>query len=188
MAFIGDVKTGKTSLMFELARDWKKAKPKDFTVFGYDHHGNKKDVIDINIIPSQENWDEALPRLRNSLIILDEKRFLHTEDRLKENWGLMLGDFMNRNNDIMFAVHNPKLILEKFTYFITHYYIFYTNSKEGGFKDKIPNYTKAYTASVFINKYVSLYGKGTYPNLPFVEVNNLTGDVNAYHIYNNFEP
>lgn len=182
MGFVGDTKTGKTATMFELAKAWKLAKPKDYTIFGYDHHGNKGNIIDVKIDISDDNWDEQLLKLRNCLLILDELRLLHGDDRLRKNWAKFLGDFQNRNVDVMYAVHNPKLILEKFTYFTSHYYVFKTNSREGGFKDKIPDYRLAYAASLLVNKYVSINGKGTYPNFPFVEVNRLTLTVNAYNM------
>lgn len=180
--FIGDTKTGKTTLMYQLAEYWKEKKPKDYIIYGYDHHGNKGNIIDVKIDISDDNWDEALPNLRNALVILDEKRLLHPEDKMRKNWSALIADFQNRNVDVFYAVHNPKLILERFTYFTTHYYIFKTNSKEGGFKDKIPDYQLAYGASLYINKYTTVYGKGTYPDFPFVEVNRLTGQVNAYNI------
>lgn len=184
MGFCGDTKTGKTVTMFEIAEYWKKVKPKHYTVYGYDHHGNKGHIIDVKIDISDENWDEGLPKFRNGLLILDEKRLLHSEDKLRKNWGKFLGDFQNRNVDVMYAVHNPKLILEKFTYFTSHYYVFKTNSREGGFKDKIPDYRLAYAASMLVNKYVQINGKGTYPNFPFVEVNRLKLEVNAYNMKN----
>lgn len=184
VGIIGDTKTGKTDLMFKLAKEWKDNKPKDFMVYGYDHHGNRGDIIDVKIDLSDDAWDEALPKLRNSLVILDELRLLHPEDKIRKNFSALLSDFQNRNVDVLYSVHNPKLVLERFTYFTTHYYIFKTNSKEGGFKDKIPDYRLAYAASVYINKYTTINGKGTYPNFPFVEVDRLNGEVNAYNIGN----
>lgn len=180
--FIGDTKTGKTTLMFELARQWKASKPKDFIVYGFDVHGDKKDIIDVNIELADETWYEKLPTLRNSLILLDEVGILHPEEKTRKEFKELCSSFQNRNNDVFYSVHNPKLILQTFTYYTTHYYIFKTNSKEGGFKDKIPDYRLAYAASVYINKYTTVNGKGTYPNFPFVEVNRLTGETNAYNI------
>lgn len=184
IGFVGDTKTGKTTLMYELARAWKAAKPKDYTVFGFDVHGDKGDVIDVKIDIADENWDSAIPNLRNSLIILDEVGLLHPEEKTRATFKNLCSSFQNRNNDVMYSVHNPKLILQTFTYYTTQYYIFKTNSKEGGFKDKIPDYRLAYAASLMVNKYTTANGKGTYPNFPFVEVNRLNGEVNAYNFNN----
>ena len=137
--FVGETKSGKTTLMFEFAKVWKSSKPKNYLVYGFDVHGNKGDIIDVKIDIANENWREDLPKLRNSLIILDELRILHPEDKTAKEFKELCSSFQNRNNDIFYAVHNPKLILELFTYYTTQYYIFKTKkmsymSNEGNTK------------------------------------------------------
>ena len=120
--------------------------------------------------------------LRNALLILDDYRTLHEQDKA-EAWLLYLLQARSEQNiDIMYSIHNPALVINMLTYFTTHYYIFYTQVQEGGWKKKIPNYTTCMAVSNYVNKYVKIYGRGKYPDFPYMIIDNENEEVIAQNM------
>ena len=79
-------------------------------------------------------------------------------------------------------VHNPSLVLNILSYFTTKYYVYYTESTLGSWEKKIPNYNLCLAASLYINRYVSIKGRGTHPNFPHVMVDNQNQKLTAVNI------
>jgi hypothetical protein len=179
--YIGHNRTGKTSLARRKAELWIQNNPNGI-VAGFDPQNKFSDLLDIVIRPADKSYGEKILRLRNALLILDDYRILHPNSK-SEPWLLDLMQFRSEYCiDIIYITHNPKLVLETLTYYTTHYYIFYTESRLGSWQDKIPNYIHCQTASMFINKYVSIHGKGSHPNFPHIIVDCLNQKLIAQNI------
>lgn len=165
--FIGDNRTGKSVTAEGVAQDWKEANPNG-NIVSHDPQKRFKNVSDFYIPSNQEDWAEQCSEMSDTLVILDELRLLHRSPIACKGLYPLMANRGEQNIDIIYIVHNPSLVLEYLTYFTTRYFMFYTNSKIGGFQKKIPNYTLAHSASYYINKYVRVYGKGEYPDFPFI--------------------
>ena len=80
------------------------------------------------------------------------------------------------NLDIIYMVHNPKLILERLSYFSTHFSVFRTESHANDFAEKIQKFLTCQQASSLINAYVRTMDEkeynAQYPNFPYVFVQN----------------
>ena len=180
---IGFNETGKTELAKEIAKDWKSTRPGQ-DVMAFDPTGKFKGIANKFLKEYEGDWLEEALKLRNGLLILDELRMLHpahqADRRLVKLFSMRSGEHWN--NDIIYIVHSPKLILEVLDSYTTHYRIFYTQARLNQWKDKIANYEGCISAHGLINKYVTEYGKGTYPNFHYVEVENLTGEITWYNI------
>lgn len=178
--FIGHNTTGKTPTAIEIAKAWKETRP-GFTVIGYDPQDKftEAGVLNIRIEANNPDWARVLCqqdpvtkrwKYGNSLLILDDYRMLHPSDAIDKGFLDLLALRVRMNMDIIFICHNPKLILERLSYYVTHYSIFYTESQLGAFQNRIPKYVACQRASVLINKYVLKYGRGQYPFFPHVVV------------------
>lgn len=190
-AYIGHNGVGKTSTALSLAKHWRSANKKS-KIIAFDPHeifSREKGLIN-NVIPaSDEFWAERLVQKKNgryifedSLLILDDYRAL-----LKGNQtpGDVMDLLMLRRRlgmDIIYITHNPKLVLERFAYFTTHYFIFYTESDFNDWSDRIPNYYECQKASHAVNKYVRKYGRGKYPDFPHIVVSTESNKSDTYNI------
>ncbi len=174
--FIGHNRTGKSVTAAQLAKDWKEGHP-DGVVMSFDPQRRFADVTDFPIKLSNSNWEDDICDLRNALLILDELRIIHPSAKCSDKFREFLQMRGEHNVDCMYIVHNPALVLNDLTYFTTHYFIYYTQAKLGGFEKKMPNYWLCYGASQFVNKYVKTFGKGEYPNFPYMVVENETEEM-----------
>lgn len=113
---------------------------------------------------------EKIDATRNALLILDDHRILHEEDKARPWIKYLLQQKDGYNIDIIYSCHNPIFVLNAVAAFTTHYYVFYTNMLDGSWKRKIPNYSLCLAGSNYVNKYVRKYGRGTYPNFPFMYI------------------
>lgn len=177
---IGTNGTGKTAKLKELLKKWKEYNTG--ITMGFDPHHELSDELDITINPTESNWREQVLRLRDGIIVIDDFKVLHPKN-ITESWLLNLMQFRRAwNVDIIMVTHSPSLVLTTMCYYITKYYIFYTETTLGSWKKKIPNYTQCQAASLYINKYVSIKGKGKYPDFPFMIVDNKTRKVTGVNI------
>ena len=163
MMFLGHNRTGKTSVALSVARLWKKTH-KGKNVICYDPQVNKfQEVVthDITNLKDSERL-EYLGTIYDSLVIFDDYRVMLDNDRTPSE----LLDFLQfrneRCNDVIFITHSPSLVLTRMTTYLTHYYIFYTQSLDKGFSDKIPSAHMLVKLKDLINKYVKNFGKGIY--------------------------
>lgn len=189
--FIGHTGTGKTSTCVELTKHWRRTH-RGAKVIGFDPHEmfSREKLLDNFISPSDEYWAERLMqrdktgryKFQDSLLILDDYRSLLTGSHTPRT---VLDLLMLRRKirmDIFYVTHNPKLILEKFSYYTNMYGIFYTESTASDFSDKIPHYAACQKASNAINKYVREYGRGTYPDFPHVLVTTESDELNFVNV------
>jgi len=167
--FIGTNRTGKSSVARQLIIAWKKANPNG-KVIAHDPQDNFTDLVDIFILPEDEDWALKCCKFRNCLIVLDDFRLINESSRPVEGLSTLLYFRAKWNIDIITIFHNPSLVINAIAHFISHYFIFLTNAQEGSFKAKIPNYSLCIAASEEVNKYVSLFGRGTHPKFPYIVV------------------
>ncbi len=167
---IGTNTVGKSPFAKKIAEWWKESRPGG-TVVSFDPQNNFEKVSDMFIPIEDKDWAKKCLSLRDTLLILDDYRLINKHDRSVDGLMELLYFREKRNVDIIYICHNPMLVINDLTYFTTNYFIFLTRTKEGSFKDKIPNYTLCVTASKTVNKYVEKFGRGSYPNFPYIEVN-----------------
>jgi hypothetical protein len=180
IGFIGTNRTGKTSKAVSMAEVWRDNN--DGPIMCFDPQNKFGHISDFNIVPSDDKYKEEILRMRDGLIILDDYRILHSKGQT-ETWMSDLMHFRNAYNlDIFYITHSPALVLNINSYYTTKYYVFYTESTLGSWQKKIPNYHQCQAASLYINKYVSVKGKGKYPDFPYVMVDNQNKQVTGVNI------
>lgn len=164
--WIGHNRTGKSALVLELAKSYKKSHKKN-KIISYDPQGRFKDVSDTRIYT--ENWEQFFNEkgqltIYDTLFILDDYRGLMHKDTLDSKFLEML---MLRNEyglDFCFVCHSPKLILERLSYYLTHVNLFYTSGDKDGFKasKKLMNIETIVQCREIINSYVVANNRGEY--------------------------
>ena len=180
---IGFNEMGKTVLAKQIAMDWKRSRPgRDIVAFDPTH--KFRGIANKFISEHEGDWLDELLKCRNSLIILDEFRMLHpphqADRRLIKLFSMRPSQHWN--NDIIYIVHSPKMVLETLDSYTTHYRIFYTQARSSQWKDKIANFENCVSAHNVINRYVTRFGKGTYPDFPYVEVDNIKGELAFFNM------
>lgn len=189
-ALFGANRVGKTTLLKNLIREWRKSHI-GCPVIGFDPQlairyedkngikvptGLLDEVIEIN---EKNTWVDRVLKKRNCLLVLDEFRLLHPSPQSSDHLLKLLAMWAQYNMDVMMTFHAPSLVLDTLTYYITHYMVFYTQAVKQKFQDKLSNFEIVLNASAFVNKYVEQQGLGEYPIFPYVCVNNKTGDLTA---------
>ena len=185
IGIIGTNGTGKSVTARKIAEQWRKTRPNG-DIIAFDPTDSFKGIANKFIYP-HEDWCGKILESRNSLILMDEHRILHPQAIAKARFAEVMSMRRDYAIDIIYIVHNPKLVIEILTYYTTRYYLFYTQAREGAFKDKMPNYSICVGASDFINDYVRelirVTGKkGEYPDFPYMVVNNETEEISAINI------
>jgi len=180
---IGTNRTGKSVLAREMAIDWRLSRPdtEEYKIVAFDPQDMFIDIADITITVKERN---DIVKLRNCLLILDDYKALHLRN-IAEDWIVELMQFRSKwNIDIIYVTHNPSLVMQILTYYTTHYFIFYTQALQGGWKKKIPSYVLCNAASKALVRYVNHYGRGEYPIFPYFVVDNENAKVYAKNIDN----
>jgi len=170
--FLGHNRTGKSVMALAMAKAYRKKWGKKKRIVSYDPQNRFKDISDEFIY--EQDWgkyfgEDGKPNISDTLFILDDYRGLMPRDTLDENFLRLL---MQRNEyglDFIFVIHSPKLIIERISYYITHFALFYTAGDEDGFKTakKMPSVSDVAQCSQLVNKYVKEHGRGEYKNLSF---------------------
>lgn len=196
--FIGHNTTGKTPTAIEIVRAWKQSRP-GWRSIVFDPQGKFKDAgcVNISIQQNTKDWarilcsrDESINTGReedkfiykNSLLILDDYRMLHASNSIDPAFLDLLALRVRMNLDIIYITHNPKLILERLSYYTTDYSIFYTEAQLGSFASRIPKYVACQKAAILVNKYALEYGRGKYPNFPHIHVKNESDELDLINI------
>lgn len=183
--FIGENGTGKSVTAKLIAELWKKKNPKG-KIYVHDLQGDFEDIADGYIHSYNKKWALEMSKKTNCLLILDEKRVLHPSAQTQPDVLQLLARRRKSNINIIFIVHNPKLILESFTYFTNKFFVFATNSREGSWSDKIPNYELAFAGSRLINNYTAKINPkdyaGLYPNFPHIIIDTKRNKLLAQNI------
>lgn len=102
---------------------------------------------------------------RNSLLILDDYRMLLRGNDMPSNFYdlFALRPREHFNMDMIMICHEPRNILRGVAGYITHYHIFANEASAIQYdSERISCYVKCQQASLVINKYASMYGKGYY--------------------------
>lgn len=180
IGIIGTNRTGKTTKAISLIEKWKSVN--DGPVMSYDPQNLMSHLSDFSVKPSNKKFGEEILRLRDGLLVLDDIRILHPKN-IADPWLMDLMQYRNAYNiDIIYIVHNPSLVLNVLSYFTTKYYVYYTESTFGSWEKKIPNYSLCLAASLYINRYVSVKGRGKYPNFPHIMIDNQNQKLTAVNI------
>lgn len=169
--FLGHNRTGKSVLARIIATKWKKTHPKK-NIIAYDPQNRFKDIKTVDITSFNiEQVNELLLNTYDSLVIIDDFRILYESDKTPSELLNFLQYRNERCNDVIFITHSPSLVQNRLTYYVTHFYLFYTQTTDKGFSDKLNNGIVLIHLSKLINEYVKEYGKGTYneqnPELSF---------------------
>ncbi len=180
--FIGDNGSGKSVTARNLAIQWKKTRPNSL-VASYDPTRVLSDITDISFDP--DNVYDIIPGLKNTLVIFDEHRMTHPPDKVDQRFRDFFNMRRDNNIDIFYIVHNPSAIINFLTGFTNKYFIYYTQTLEGGFSRKIPNYMVCYKASMLINNYVTKFGDGIYPTFPYVVVDKKENNITTVNMSKN---
>lgn len=182
-AYSGASGYGKTAQEIQTAKLWLKYNPRK-SIIAFDPKGDiEKSGILVagrdKIIPrGMKDFGHELTRQTSDkkfvyndfLLILDDYKAILTDDKTPESFLDFLCFARQMNADVILSTHSPSLIIPRMAYYITHYSIFYSQGASGGFEKKSSNYVACEQARILINKYVSEYGKGEYPNFPHIEV------------------
>ncbi len=184
LCLIGTNRTGKSVTAEEIGQNYKADNPNN-EVMAFDPQDRFSNIATSYLFMHDKNWCKKALELRNGLLILDDYRLLHKKSQASDDIAELIYFRAKRNVDIIIICHNPALILNFLTYFISHYYIFYTQSQDGAFEKKIPNYMLCKAGSDYINDYVKVMGRGEYPKFPHVIIDTEKQEIFAQNINHN---
>lgn len=217
-AFIGKTGSGKTSTAVQMMKEWKRAN-RGCRLIGFDPHDvfRKEKLMTSFITENDTNWAEILMtrlcvnckkvkhpekehcikcgksnwifKFQDSLLAADDYRNLLTANSTPANVLSLLGMKRRIGLDMIYIMHNPKLLLERLSYYVTNFSIFATESTAGDFSDKISKYVPCQKAANLINQYVAELGgvdsdiyRGMYPNFPYIMISNENDDLNLMNM------
>lgn len=206
--YVGQTGSGKTSTAIQTCKDWRRAN-KGKKIIGFDPHGDFEaaGLLTHTIEENDKNWAEILMtricvncnkvkhpdkpicvkcgkdvwrfKFQDSLLILDDYRSLLTADTLPRDVLRLFALKRKLGLDIIFSTHNPALLIERASYYLTTINIFSTESDSGDFSKKISRYVPCQKGANIINAYVMELGgvdderyRSMYPNFPYVMVTN----------------
>lgn len=165
---LGHNRTGKSVVAKDLTVSYKKKWGKKKSVIAYDPQNRFEDVRDARIM--NEDWGKYFDStgekllIHDTLFVLDDYRGLMMKDSLDPQFLKML---MLRNEyglDFIFVIHSPKLIIERISYYITHFALFYISGDADAFRkaQKVQNIETVAQCRELVNGYVKKNGKGVY--------------------------
>lgn len=150
--------------------------------------------MDVKIGGDDKDWAKLLLTkdkygnyiFKGSLLILDDYRGLLKSSNMDSDFYKVLS---LRLFDLMYMMHNPKLILEGMRNWNTRFSIFVTESFASDFENKIPQFLPCQRAARIVNEYVKQFYGGTdskeyrnlYPNFPHAIV---TDESDKIHFMN----
>lgn len=160
--YIGYNRTGKTAIAELTAKEWRKIGKG--SVISFDPQNRLSGVSDEKI----ESIEDIDSNTINSLFIFDDYKALFEKDKMDNKLLYMLIQREEHCNDFIFITHAPSMVLERLTYYVSNYYMFYTQSTDKGFNEKIQAASILKQLRTIINNYVKLNGVGEYPRFPHV--------------------
>lgn len=169
--FIGTNRTGKSVTARQYAEKWKIHNPEGF-ILAFDPQDNFENIADEFIVVGQKNWEQVATNKRNALLVFDDYRLLNMKNTPYNAFIQLMNYRAKWNVDIIMVTHSPSLVLAYFAFYVTDYFIFYTQTQKDTFERKIPNYQVCLDSSELINAYVKMHGRGEYPKFPHIIVNN----------------
>ena len=177
---MGFNQSGKSTLAKKIAEIWKSTRP-GRDVLAFDPQHNFGSVAN-KFMYEYEEWIDKALALRNGLLIMDEVRMLHPSNQMDKRLVKVLSMRPKTNIDIIYIVHGPKKILEGLDLYTSDYFIFYTQAKKNDFREKVSDYEPCLAACNLVRKYVKNYGKGTYPDFPYIHINNANGEMSMVNM------
>ncbi len=188
IVIIGHNNTGKTSFAkkliegFNKRRDLatsKKKYPSNYYKLAVydvqDQFGDYMREGDMSIRTSDKDWCKKLLKMRKGMVVLDDYKVLIPNDTMSEDLLNLLQFRAEYGLDIVLIVHNPQLILQRLSYYIDTYCLFYTAGNKDSFKGRLSGSDRLIELKKMIdNEYKSYsplaYSK-LYPNFPFIYYN-----------------
>lgn len=171
---MGANRSGKSTVVKNWAKAWRESRPSSHQIISFDPQKRFQDISDKFISPEDAEWAQRVLQYKNILLILDDYRIINPLYTPIKGLSELMIARADRNIDIIYICHNPSLVIELLTYFTDRYYIFYTNSKEGSFQKKIPNYPLCIAAANKVNSHVQNISESDYeklyPNFPYCVV------------------
>ena len=136
--FVGMNRTGKTTIALQIVKEYKKANPKN-EIFVFDPQNKFSEYADY-IIQDKNDIANLLDR-KDALLILDDYQALYPQDSTDQVFSTLLTYRAEHGIDIFFITHHPALIKQKFSYYMSHLFIFPCNlsSDVVGIDKKVPN-------------------------------------------------
>ena len=181
--FIGHNSTGKTVVATELVKMFNERRSKQSSnrpinygrLAVYDVQNRFTDLMkpnDISIRTSNKDWCKELLTLRDSMVVLDDYKVLVPNDRMDSSLLDLLQYRAELGIDIILITHNPSLVLERLSYYVDKYFLFYTLGNDDSFKKKVMGAEKLIALRKVINqqykKYTAQQYSNLYPNFPFI--------------------
>lgn len=187
IVIIGHNNTGKTVLSTQMAEDFNKRRegvnlrnypPNYYKLAVYDVQSRFTDYLkngDISINSSDKEWAKKLLGLRKSLVILDDYKVLVPNDQMDKSFLDLLQYRAEYGIDIILITHNPKLVLERLSYYVDTYCLFYTAGNSNTFKGRLSGSERLIELKKMIDKEYKKYSREEYgklyPNFPFIFYN-----------------
>ena len=184
ICIIGHNNTGKTVFATQIAEDFNNRRkainlrnypPNYYKLAVYDVQNRFTDFFqkgDISIEHSDKEWAKKLLGLRKSLVILDDYKVLVPNDQMDKSLLDLLQYRAEYGIDIVIITHSPKLVLERLSYFIDTYCLFYTVGSNKVFKDRLGASEVLTELKKIIDKEYKRYNGNEYsklyPNFPFI--------------------
>jgi len=168
MFMIGHNRTGKTVLALDFIKAYKNKFPKK-EVIAFDPQSRIKNAQLGDHYIQKEDWAKYFDPsgellIHDKLFVLDDYKALMDSDRTDPDFLRMLMLRNEKGLDFLFITHSPKLIVERISYYITHYALFYTYGDSDAFKSskKVQNIETIAQCREFINAYVKKHDRGSY--------------------------
>ena len=171
---IGANRVGKSTIQRKLIQDYMAINPNNKLVV-FDPQRKFVDLKPTKSLLPHEDWLTYLESVSDALVVLDDYRALHTNSRADTRLNSLMINRCAKNVDYIFACHNPQQVLNTLSYYLNRYYIMWTNTTEGQFEHKIPNYLVVQKASNMMNKYAQTFGSKSnyqklYPKFPYIMI------------------
>lgn len=179
--FIGLNGRGKTTMLKEFIRHYKKAKPRNKVIVFDQNESIEKSLY--NQALNLDNYERLLTTQRNTLFVIDDYKMIFTQDRPEKFWHTFFGTRRTRNNDIIFTCHAPSQVMNFLAGYIEEYFLWYTISATSidkkiacaslimEAKEHVDKEAKKYTKEQYIN---------LYPNFPYAIIETLDEKI-TYH-------
>jgi chromosomal replication initiation ATPase DnaA len=180
--FIGLNGKGKSTLLIEFMKQYKRSKPRNRVVVF-----DQNESVPINLYNEKltlKNYESLLTTARNTLFIIDDYRMIFYQDRPESFWHEFFGTRRMRNNDIIFSCHSPSEVMNFLARYIDKYFIWYTqdantcDKKIAAAKTIMEAKAKvdAHAQKISADDYMKRY-----PNFPHAVVDTLTLKINYYN-------